>query len=894
MKTIFIERKEFNFKSSGSYDNLKLCPPRMSPLNEYQEHPVNPNTGKKVGGEKQFGIGSDVYFFYDIINDSKPEFFLYRRQDLLDYLNSAENEYINPTQEYCNKKFLKNIFENNKEFLKTLDENIFINFYINICTDSRYLGFCSRGDREKYYNFIRPLISSNTQVQANGVYTKLVFFKYRNLINNKIYFYLKPIFMKPYSTSELASFLSDEFINYNDDSDSLDSIINTYAMKYRYQLNTLSDDQIQSIINDEQCNLHGADRKKVSKKLLNAKKWLNDLISKEPEKYQMEIERYVENNGQSNKTLQQIFYGAPGTGKSYAVNEVTKQYPDTIRTTFHPDSDYSTFVGVYKPSTTTVDRYGLNGIDTVALKYPDGEHIGDPITESKIEYKFVKQAFLKAYIKAWQSFIQFQHSTPKTTSSIVLTSHTLGEEEKWFLNSMNEMAVYYTKQAIIPLDQFETYVKRLWNTIQESDNPAKYRVENHERYEATACCWYMYKISIDGTADDCWEAVLDRLKEEPISFSPTGKGMQRYTIELNGDTVTITSNSTAWRETVEKKYNEQSEKKYGSVHFAIAQKLKEYQTSFDEAWEMLMKEVEADPNSVADLFDPNELLPQFLVIEEINRGNCAQVFGDLFQLLDRKDGFSSYPIEADEDIRKALLEENPEDGLSFGKDGLSLSLEQIDYINQHYDQGDDVANKIQQGEVLVLPPNLYIWATMNTSDQSLFPIDSAFKRRWDWVYVPIQYKETFKIGNEEKQNRSYSFVIKIGGNEYSWIEFLKQVNQKICNLTDSEDKQMGNYFVDVPNGETEIDEKTFKNKVMFYLWNDICKDERGNNKNFYKTKDGEFFFNQLFEPNGQQLLIDFLDNIDGIKITNSKPTGNTPPTSTPSGNTPNEGDKQEQ
>ena len=123
-----------------------------------------------------------------------------------------------------------------------------------------------------------------------------------------------------------------------------------------------------------------------------------------------------------------------------------------------------------------------------------------------------------------------------------------------------------------------------------------------------------------------------------------------------------------------------------------------------------------------------------------------------------------------------------------------------------------------------------------------------------------------KSGNEEKQNRSYSFVIKIGGNEYSWIKFLKQVNKKIYDLTDSEDKQMGNYFVDLPNGLTTIDENTFKNKVMFYLWNDICKDERENNENFYKTKDGEFSFNQLFESKGQELLIGFLDTFEDILI----------------------------
>ena len=317
---------------------------------------------------------------------------------------------------------------------------------------------------------------------------------------------------------------------------------------------------------------------------------------------------------------QQIYYGAPGTGKSHETNKIVSEYSDTIRTTFHPDSDYSTFVGAYKPTTEKEYMYGLNGNMTVLFEDPITKK---PLQTSKIEYKFVKQAFLKAYIRAW------------------------------------------------------------------------------------------LKMS--------------------------------KSMSLNGD---------------------------------------------------------------------GNIPPQFLVIEEINRGNCAQIFGDIFQLLDRKEGYSEYPIEADDDIRKALIEDNPTDELSFGSDGLQLSEDIKKQINEVC--GDDtVADKVCNGEVLLLPPNLYIWATMNTSDQSLFPIDSAFKRRWDWKYMPIS-KGVDKDGNE------MNWSIVIGKKSYDWWEFLTAINEVIGTETQSEDKKLGFFFCKA-DSKDEISADKFVNKVLFYLWNDVFK-----------------------------------------------------------------------
>lgn len=297
----------------------------------------------------------------------------------------------------------------------------------------------------------------------------------------------------------------------------------------------------------------------------------------------------------SSLPLQQIFYGAPGTGKSHKVKEVTDSIAKefVFRTTFHPDSDYSTFVGAYKP---TMKQLPIFNQQT-------GAQIG---VEDKIVYSFVPQAFLKAYVAAWQ-------------------------------------------------------------------NP-----------------------------------------EQSV----------------------------------------------------------------------------------------------FLVIEEINRGNCAQIFGDIFQLLDRKDGVSEYPIKADQDIRDYLAKELA---------------------------GYDLDANILSGEELVLPANLHIWATMNTSDQSLFPIDSAFKRRWDWKYMPIH-------------DPGENWTIALSDVEYDWWDFVEKINNVIGNMTSSEDKKLGYFFCKACNGK--INAETFVNKVVFYLWNDVFKDYELSDKAF-QDGEGKLTFNKFYTPSGE-------------------------------------------
>ncbi len=183
--------------------------------------------------------------------------------------------------------------------------------------------------------------------------------------------------------------------------------------------------------------------------------------------------------------------------------------------------------------------------------------------------------------------------------------------------------------------------------------------------------------------------------------------------------------------------------------------------------------------------------PVYLIIEEINRGNCAQIFGDLFQLLDRENGVSKFPIDAEEELMKYLR---------------------------------DIAG-LDEYKKIRLPANFNIYATMNTSDQSLFPMDSAFKRRWEMKFVKIKY-----------DNKDADYTFHVNGADYHWLEYLPFINDKITLATDSEDKQMGEFFI-----RSNMTSLEFKNKVMFYLWNDVCKDLYAG-----KNSPQSFFFRDIY------------------------------------------------
>ena len=176
--------------------------------------------------------------------------------------------------------------------------------------------------------------------------------------------------------------------------------------------------------------------------------------------------------------------------------------------------------------------------------------------------------------------------------------------------------------------------------------------------------------------------------------------------------------------------------------------------------------------------NPSE--PYLLIIEEINRANVAAVFGDVFQLLDRTDDYKSeYPIEASEDMKT--------------------------YLNK---------TKIS------LPSNLFIWATMNSADQGVFPMDTAFKRRWDFKY--------FNINNNE--NEIENTYVTVNNKELNWNDLRKQINAELLSYKLNEDKLLGPFFAfnEFMNEEIPIDDfkDIFKNKIIMYLFEDAARSRR--------------------------------------------------------------------
>lgn len=444
----------------------------------------------------------------------------------------------------------------------------------------------------------------------------------------------------------------------------------------------------------------------------------------------------VEKIGNTVLSHQRIYYGAPGTGKSHIIKDFT-QGECVIRTTFHPDSDYSTFVGAYKPTTKKVPMRDVTG---KVIK-----ENGKDVTEDHIIYEFVKQSFLKAYVEAWRRYVNMKNdvSTPQKSKSSVIS----------------------VIPEILSENELVTKMKELMN---------------------------------DGWGYPCQRFGVKYWKSLK-GFNRTSRKHLLSLCELSDSMDTELTKGISvgeWLETM---------------------MISDHKEFFDN----LSIEDKDDNHSVST----NTSV--FLIIEEINRGNCAQIFGDLFQLLDRQDnGFSEYPIEADADIQKEIANAFEKGGEYELSEDFNVNYAIHDYCSNHEKEDkskNTLSEDIKEGRILLLPPNLFIWATMNTSDQSLFPIDSAFKRRWDWQYIPIS-------------DGRKGWKIKANGKRYDWWQFLQKINDQIGSTTNSEDKKLGYYFCKAKNGI--IDAETFVGKVLFYIWNDVYKDFAEEAGDLFKDEDG--------------------------------------------------------
>ena len=191
-----------------------------------------------------------------------------------------------------------------------------------------------------------------------------------------------------------------------------------------------------------------------------------------------------------------------------------------------------------------------------------------------------------------------------------------------------------------------------------------------------------------------------------------------------------------------------------------------------------------------------EIKPFLLIIEEINRANVSAVFGDIFQLLDRgNDGVSEYPIQASEDIKKYLV--------------------------------DELGGQLEDYKKIRIPDNMFIWATMNSADQGVFPMDTAFKRRWDFTYLGIN-------DSDEDIRGKYVYLADDRSQKVEWNKLRKAINNFLAKEKINEDKQLGPYFISrgivVPETGDEIDRdkfiSVFKNKVIMYLFEDAARQKQ--------------------------------------------------------------------
>lgn len=528
-----------------------------------------------------------------------------------------------------------------------------------------------------------------------------------------------------------------------------------------------------------------------------------DHLTQHPELSSLLLNQVKDKNMENFGNLQQIFYGAPGTGKSHEIKKQTKGQ-SVIRTTFHPDSDYSTFVGAYKPIMEDCD------VKVTPIVTSNGVNLQPSGTykERRIAYKFVKQAFLKAYLGAWKKYSEGKNCP---------VSIKVKGKIEFDTNSGHYILLYVSDNNILHSREFDfdkATVEKVWPTLWNNDSfSVPTGLQSGQSVEQAIASWIKnnYDSCTKADFENGWNFLIQKINEDSSIVvkkdNGDGNSTREYILKSHHENtkVRVKVREAGKSKDAIKKCFRGENKRESQLEAKIVELLNKYEGSFEEKWNQL----KSDVNDGSEVREELTYRTQYLIIEEINRGNCAQIFGDLFQLLDRSaNGFSEYPIEADTDMQDAIKNAFAEED-EYKVDSLNIDDVIDGYISNY---GSNLSDDVREGRVLLLPPNLYIWATMNTSDQSLFPIDSAFKRRWDWIYRPIGYKNSH-------------WTIEIGEKRYNWVDFQKRINQKIYDVDNSEDKQLGDYFVNADRTGDTINADTLLNKILFYLWNDVCKDD---------------------------------------------------------------------
>lgn len=438
----------------------------------------------------------------------------------------------------------------------------------------------------------------------------------------------------------------------------------------------------------------------------------------------------------SNLTLQRIVFGAPGTGKSHKLNDEALIFENQTRVILEKTMDENVIKDEVDKAIVAPKGRKLTSLNAIGFKYADfwkeRTHLSKQEIRSFCKYQKISEIYLGAAAKFILD-VDALKMTEEELSDITYIKALLHDDKKRGENDKLKWA------------------NAIGYKMGESDDYANLSLKDIEIELDLkgAQMWWLYRGI---------QAARLKEDEESISEEPF---VERVTFHPN---------------------------------YSYAQFVGTYKPVQDDEDEKQIK-YEYVPGPFMRVYRNAKKNPNnnfLLIIEEINRANVAAVFGDVFQLLDRKNGISEYPVAASEDIQKYLAK--------YGINERKLSI----------------------------PSNMYIWATMNSADQGVFPMDTAFKRRWEFEYIGIDENEDgikdYDIPLQKKEDDSHEWV--------KWNDLRHSINDKLTAMKINEDKLLGPYFISeeklkLVEGKNEENAnefvKSFKSKVLMYLFEDAVK-----------------------------------------------------------------------